>query len=135
MKDFTIKSMLIVDDDRDDIYFFSKALETFDTTIGLITAGNGFEALDRLEEQVPDIILLDLNMPKMNGITFLHTIKKMRHLKDIPVIIYTSHLSVFDVEELMELGAYAVFKKPEDFGKTVETIKGLLEMNFIRMAG
>lgn len=134
MKDFTIKSMLIVDDDRDDIYFFSKALETFETGIRLTTAGNGFEALDRLEEQTPDVILLDLNMPKMNGLTFLHTIKKMRHLKEIPVIIYTSHVNIFDVEELMESGAYAVFEKPGDFPKTVETINGLLQMNFIRMA-
>ena len=135
MKDFTIKSILLVDDDRDDIYFFSKALEASEVDAQLITAGDGLEALDRLEIYTPDVILLDLNMPKMNGSTFLKTVKKMRHLKHIPVIIYTAEVSVFEKEELTKLGAYAIFKKPENFTKTVETIQELLRMNFIRMAG
>jgi len=130
-----IKSILLVDDDRDDIYFFSKALEVCETELTLLTAGNGLEAFERLKEHLPDVILLDLNMPKMNGITFLQAIKKMKHLRDIPVIIYTSQMNIFDEAHLLELGAYAVFKKPEELDKTVKTIKGLLRMNFIRMAG
>lgn len=133
MSYYTIKSILLVDDDRDDIYFFSKALEAFETNIELATAGDGFEAFEKLQLAVPDVILLDLNMPRMNGMAFLKAIKKIKNLKSIPVIIYTTHVTVFDEAELLKLGAYAVFVKPDDFDSTVETIGALLQMNFIRM--
>ncbi|MBA3971826.1 MAG: response regulator [Bacteroidetes bacterium] len=134
MSHYTIKSILLVDDDRDDIYFFSKALEEFETNIELATAGDGFEAFEKLQMSVPDVILLDLNMPRMNGMAFLKAIKKIKNLKGIPVIIYTNNVSVFDEAELLKLGAYAVFTKPDDFDKTVSTISELLQMSFIRMS-
>ena len=129
-----IKSILIVDDDRDDIYFFSKALEEFKRNIELVTAGNGLEAFEKLLNFTPDVILLDLNMPVMNGVAFLKSIKRIKHLKEIPVIIYTCELSIFDKEELKKLGAYAVYKKPDDFDRTIKTIAEILRMNFIRMS-
>ncbi len=129
----TIKSILLVDDDQDDIYFFSKALSNFDVKVDLMTAGDGIEAFEKLETVMPDVILLDLNMPRMNGVTFLRNIKKTKHLKDIPVIIYTTYVSVFDENELLKLGAYDVFIKPDEFNKTVQTISSILKMNFIRM--
>jgi CheY-like chemotaxis protein len=130
---YSIKSILLVDDDRDDIYFFSKALDEFKVDINLVTAGEGFEAFERLQSFSPDVILLDLNMPKMNGLAFLKAIKKIRHLKTIPVIIYTTHVTVFEEEELLRLGAYSVCIKPSDFTNTVKTIGQLLQMQFIRM--
>jgi CheY-like chemotaxis protein len=133
MGEYTIKSILLVDDDRDDIYFFSKALEEFKVDIEMQTAGEGFEAFERLQNFTPDVILLDLNMPKMNGMAFLKAIKKIKHLKTIPVIIYTTHVTVIEEEELLRLGAYAVYIKPNDFTNTVKTIGSLLEMQFIRM--
>lgn len=131
----TIKSIMLVDDDQDDLYFFSKALEEFDVEIDLITATDGMLAFEKLKSRVPDVILLDLNMPRMNGMAFLRSIKKIKHLKDVPVIVYTTHISVFDETEALKLGAYAVFIKPADFDKTVKTISGILGMNFIRMTG
>jgi len=135
MKYSAIKSILLVDDDRDDIYFFSNALEKLESDIILLTAGDGEDAFERLKEYTPDVILLDLNMPKMNGVTFLKTIKKIKYLKDIPVIIYASALNVFDEERMIGLGAYAAYRKPEDLEQTLETIRQLLQLNFVRMVG
>lgn len=126
---------MLVDDDQDDLYFFSKALEEFDVEINLITATDGMLAFEKLKSGVPDVILLDLNMPRMNGMAFLRSIKKIKHLKDVPVIIYTTNISIFDETEALKLGAYAVFIKPADFHKTVNTISSILGMNFIRMTG
>jgi CheY-like chemotaxis protein len=129
----SIKSILLVDDDQDDKYFFAKALETSGVDAFLTMAENGLDAFEKLESDIPDVILLDLNMPKMNGMTFLKTIKKTKHLKDIPVIIYSTSLTIFDEQEALKLGAYGAFLKPEEFNKTVKTVFDILQMNFVRM--
>jgi CheY-like chemotaxis protein len=131
---YSIKSILLVDDDQDDKYFFAKALGETGQEVELTTATNGAEALEKLQFSTPDIILLDLNMPVMNGVTFLKKIKKDKKLKDIPVMIYTNGLSVFDENEALKLGAYQVVTKPNDFKGTVETITSIIRMSFIKMS-
>ncbi|HEX8517216.1 MAG TPA: response regulator [Bacteroidia bacterium] len=131
---YSIKSILLVDDDQDDKYFFSKALGEIEHEVELTTARHGEEALEKLKTEQPDIILLDLNMPVMNGIAFLKSIKKNKNLKDIPVIIYTDGLSIFDENEAIKLGAYEVLMKPIDFKSTVAVITDILQKSFIRMS-
>jgi CheY-like chemotaxis protein len=130
---YSIKSILLIDDDQDDKYFFAKALDQVDTNVHLATATDGQNAIEKLQLLNPDVILLDLNMPVMNGITFLKTIKKEKQLKDIPVIIYTDGLSVFDENEAINMGAYGIMIKAIDFEGTVKTINEILRMSFIRM--
>lgn len=131
---YSIKSILLVDDDQDDKYFFCKALGQTESEINLTTASNGQDALEKLQFVNPDVILLDLNMPVMNGVSFLKAIKKDKLLRDIPVIIYTDGLSVFDENEALKLGAYRVMIKPIDIGGTVQAIQSILGMSFIRMS-
>jgi CheY-like chemotaxis protein len=131
---YSIKSILLVDDDQDDKYFFSKALNETGEEINLATAANGADALEKLKQFIPDVILLDLSMPVMNGISFLKHIKKDKLLKDIPVIIYTDGLSVFDEAEALKLGAYQVITKPLDLKGTINVILGIIRMSFIRMS-
>lgn len=127
------KSILLVDDDQDDKYFFYKALQTVDETVELSTAFDGRDALEKLQFNMPDLILLDLNMPRMNGLMFLKEIKKNKMLKDIPVIVYTTFVSVFDENEVLKYGAYRVYIKPSDYNETINVITEILQMNFIRM--
>ncbi|MCE3280353.1 MAG: response regulator [Bacteroidetes bacterium] len=131
---YSIKSILLVDDDQDDKYFFSKALNETGQEVQLATAANGAEALEKLQQFTPDVILLDLNMPVMNGVSFLKQIKKNKFLKDIPVIIYTDGLSIFDEAEALKLGAYQVITKPLDLKGTVNVIIEIIKMSFIRMS-
>lgn len=130
---YSIKLIMLVDDDQDDKYFFCKALEAVDADIALYSACDGLDALEKLRIVTPDVILLDLNMPRMNGVAFLKKIKSIRQWSHIPVIVYTTCLTVFDEEEVMELGAYRVFCKPDEFKETVKTISEILQHNFIRM--
>jgi CheY-like chemotaxis protein len=129
----TIKSILLIDDDQDDKYFFAKALEELEINVELQTAEDGVDAFEKLNHKIPDLILLDLNMPRMNGMMFLKLLKQAKHLKNIPVIIYTTHVNIFEEIEAKKLGAYGVFIKPAEFSKTVQTISDILQMNFVRM--
>jgi CheY-like chemotaxis protein len=131
---YSIKQILLVDDDQDDKYFFSKALSESGKEINLVTASNGKEAIEKISFAMPDLVLLDLNMPVMNGIAFLRQIKKDKLMRDLPVIIYTDGLSIFDENEALELGAYQVIMKPSNLAGTVDVINGLTKMSFIRMS-
>jgi CheY-like chemotaxis protein len=131
---YSIKSILLVDDDQDDKFFFAKALGQLDTDTQLSTACDGADALEKLKFSNPDVILLDLNMPVMNGVAFLKKIKSEKSLRDIPVIIYTDGVSVFDENEALKLGAYTIILKPIDFKGAVDIISGILQMSFIRMS-
>jgi CheY-like chemotaxis protein len=120
-----IKTILLIDDDKDDQYFFYRALEEVDTTVQLFGAGDGNEAFEKLRFVRPDIILLDLVMPGMNGVSFLKKIKEDKKLRDIPVVVYTTDLSIFKEKEVLALGAEKVILKPLDFEGTVNIIKTL----------
>lgn len=127
----TIKSILLVDDDLDDQQFFCEALKFVDGTIVLNTAKDGVDAIETLNHITPDVILLDLNMPRMNGVEFLQQLKKSNKFGNIPVIIYSSFLSTFDKVEIYSLGAKQFVKKPIAFSETVDTIKKLLSDNLV----
>jgi CheY-like chemotaxis protein len=123
----TIKSILLVDDDLDDQKFFDEALKLVDRSIQLHTAKDGVDAIGQLEIHTPDMILLDLNMPRMNGVQFLQELKTSNRFRNIPVVIYSSFLSTCDKEEVTALGAGKFVKKAIAFGETVDSIKQLLE--------
>jgi DNA-binding response OmpR family regulator len=125
MKTF-IKSILLVDDDLDDQKFFDEALKLVDKSVTLYTAKDGVDAIEQLMVKTPDVILLDLNMPRMNGVEFLQELKASNRFRSIPVIIYSSFLSTCDKVEVMSLGAKQFVRKPIAFGETVNTIKQLL---------
>jgi DNA-binding response OmpR family regulator len=128
MKNF-IKTILLVDDDLDDQTFFEEALKVVDRSITLHTAKDGVDAIEQLMVKTPDVILLDLNMPRMNGVEFLQELKASNRFRDIPVIIYSSFLSTCDKVEVMSLGAKEFVRKPIAFGETVKTIEQLLGKN------
>lgn len=123
-----IKSILLVDDDLDDQRFFDEALKLADKSIELRTAKDGVDAIEQLTIKTPDIILLDLNMPRMNGVEFLQELKESNRFREIPVVIYSSFISTCDKAEVMKLGAQHFVRKQIAFGETVSTLRSLLEM-------
>jgi CheY-like chemotaxis protein len=86
----THKILMIVDDDKDDRFFFCSAIRKNNPSYECIEAENGADALKQLRttKQLPDFIFLDLNMPKMDGRECLKELKKDETLKKIPVIIW-----------------------------------------------
>lgn len=111
------KVLFIVDDDVDDIQLFIEAVNEIDNSMGCSSAKNGEDALTKLQasDKLPDIIFLDLNMPKLDGKQCLVKLKKDPRLKDIPVVIYSTSSSPKDMEEMEKLGAIFYLVKPETF--------------------
>jgi len=95
----------------------------------IIEANNGEEALDILKDReiIPDIIVLDLNMPKINGIEFLTILKEDDVLKYIPAIILTTSNNHKDVMECYRLGIAGYIIKPLKYDEYVFRIKKLIE--------
>lgn len=108
-------TFLLVDDDADDVFLFREVLSEVAPQINLRTASNGQEALEVLSRETqsyPDLIFLDLNMPRMDGKQCLSELKTNERLKKIPVIMYSTSSHSRDVEETMQNGAISFITKP-----------------------
>ena len=107
-------TILIIDDDTDDVELFCETLAGINGGIGCLSAGNGQEGLLLLKktELLPDLIFLDLNMPRMNGKQCLKELKANERFREIPVIIYTTSRIKDDMRETMQLGASGFITKP-----------------------
>ena len=120
------KPILLVEDDQIDIMTVSRALKEINVTNQLEVTHNGEEALAYLNEQgnvKPCIILLDLNMPKMNGIEFLKQIKADNLLMKIPVVVLTTSQDEQDRIDTFNSGIAGYMIKPVDYVQFVETMK------------
>ncbi len=107
------KTCLLIDDDLDDHEIFSMALEDLAWPVKLISEYNPVSALLWLKrtEEAPDIIFLDLNMPRMNGKQCLEEIRKVPHLREVPIIVYSTSSEIRDLIDTRELGATAYVVK------------------------
>jgi CheY-like chemotaxis protein len=108
------KICMLVDDDLDDHEIFSLALQEAEQPIELQRAYDGVEALSNLRRNPPDrpdIIFLDLNMPRMNGKQCLQQLKMDPSLKDIPVVIYSTSSEIRDLIDAQAMGAVAFIVK------------------------
>lgn len=111
------KVLFIVDDDEDDINLFVEAVNEIDKGMGCYKAKNGEDALARLDalDMLPDVIFLDLNMPKMNGRETLERLKTSDRYKNIPVVIYSTSNAEQDKADTKALGASDYLTKPDSF--------------------
>lgn len=125
------KTFLLVDDDTDDALVFGEVLADVNPAIGFKTATDGQDALQQLTAEnavLPDIIFLDLNMPRMDGKQCLFEIKNNEMLRDIPVMMYTTSSHSADIEQTMQLGAACFITKPSDF-KELKNILSIIAEN------
>ncbi|MEN8199673.1 MAG: response regulator [Thermodesulfobacteriota bacterium] len=120
------RTILLVEDDKVDVMTVKRALRDLKLTNGLAVAGNGEEALAYLknpENDPPCIILLDLNMPKMNGLEFLNVAKQDGGLKGIPVIVLTTSHEEQDKVSSFNLGVAGYMLKPVDYQQFIEVVR------------
>ncbi|MBI9039666.1 MAG: response regulator [Bacteroidales bacterium] len=118
--------ILLVEDDQVDVMTIKRAFKDINITNPIFVCENGLEALDYLhdkQKELPGIILLDLNMPKMNGIEFLQEIKDDKQLKSIPVVVLTTSKEEQDKVESFNLGVAGYMIKPVDYLQFVEIIR------------
>lgn len=112
------KKLLLIDDDRDDHEFFLEAINEIDSSITCTTYFDGEQALGQLRNNgndLPDLIILDTNMPKLNGKQILAELKRIPNVKEVPVVMYSTFFSERDDIELRNLGAVHYLSKPSRF--------------------
>lgn len=124
----TNKPILLVEDDQVDIMTIIRALKEIRVGNPLVSKENGEEALAHLHDadnEMPCIILLDLNMPIMNGIEFLQKIKQDDQLRRIPVIVLTTSEEQLDKVNSFNLGVAGYMAKPVDYRQFVEMMRSI----------
>ena len=129
--------ILLIEDDMIEVMKLTRTIKSLDLDHRVRTANNGEEALCKLEpgEPLPDIILLDLNMPKVNGIEFLSQLKKDERLMHIPTIILTTSKNHNDLVECYKLGVGGYVLKPlkyEDYMSRIEILLAYWSINELK---
>ena len=124
--------ILLVDDNIGDVVLTKEALKGADFTNRVSIARDGFEALDFLRHAgkfasapTPDLILLDINMPRKNGCEVLQEIRADESLKLIPVVILTSSEAEDDIRRAYELRANCYVTKPADLDEMVKIVQAI----------
>jgi CheY-like chemotaxis protein len=126
--------ILIVDDNPGDVRLTVEALKDGKVQNRLHTAQDGVEAIAFLRRKgeyadapLPDLILLDLNMPRMNGSQLLAEVKKDSELKHIPVVILTGSQEMEDIVKTNNLQADRYVTKPIDLEQFIRTVKSIID--------
>ena len=119
------RRILLVEDDQVDCMTIKRALDEVKIKRRLDMVSNGEEALAYLlsaDNDLPRLILLDLNMPRMNGIEFLKTVKTHPGLKKIPVVVLTTSRTDQDINASFDLGVAGYMVKPLDYREFIEAV-------------
>lgn len=111
-----LRTIFLADDDLDDCFLFEEALGEISVAIQLTTAHDGVELMTLLSntEDLPQILFLDLNMPKKNGFQCLEEIKASETLRILDVVILSTSLSPEIADRLLTMGAKRYLQKPND---------------------
>lgn len=118
-------NILLADDDADDRNFFKDALEALPLYTNLKTVNGGEQLMNYLSENsenLPDVLFLDINMPRKNGIECLSEIKKNQKLKDLPVVMFSTSNSRDTIGMVFKSGADIYIHKPGDFSQLKQVI-------------
>lgn len=116
------RKVYMVDDDKALLTSFARAMRTYKEKVDLTTFDSGIEALLRIGADRPDALILDVNMPNLDGIEVLKRIKETEVTKTVEVIVVTGNSEVETEKKLLALGARAVLKKPVTPADIVELV-------------
>ena len=126
-------NICLADDDEDDRLFFTDAFEELKMKTNVMTFNDGVELMDYLnngDSILPNVLFLDLNMPKKNGVECLLEIKQNEKLNDIAIAIYSTSSSEEHIEETFVNGANIYIKKPSDFDDLKKILSEVVTINW-----
>lgn len=118
-------NILLADDDKADCLLFKEALEELPLSASLTTVNNGaqlMEAITRKGNTLPDVLFLDLNMPRKNGFASLGQIKRNDALQKLPVVIFSTASDIETVKQVFRDAAHYYITKPADFSQLKKVI-------------
>lgn len=130
-KDFI--NITLADDDEDDRLFFTDAFDELKINTRVNTFKDGLELMNYLNDVnsvLPNILFLDINMPKKNGVECLLEIKKNERFRDIAIAIYSTSSSEEHIEETFVNGANIYIKKPNDFQTLKKILSDVVTLNW-----
>ncbi|MBP8158139.1 MAG: response regulator [Flavobacterium sp.] len=125
--------IILADDDEDDRLFFTDAFEELKINTKVNTFNDGVELMNYLNQPdavLPNVLFLDLNMPRKNGIECLDEIKKDNRFDDIAIAIFSTSSSEEHVEETFIRGANIYIKKPSDFATLKKVLSDVVTINW-----
>lgn len=116
--------VLYAEDDMDDFHLFCEVIRSLNTRIECVNAPNGVEALHYLEtcKVLPDYVIVDINMPAMDGKSCLRHMKADQRFKSIPVIVYSTGRDPLDIALCLQLGAIDYLTKPNTMAEAVQDL-------------
>jgi two-component system, chemotaxis family, response regulator Rcp1 len=127
-------NVLLIEDNEGDVVLIETAFKQGNSSTTVSVTHNGVEAIEYLSRQGkyadavrPDLVLLDLNMPRMGGHQFLKIVKQDEKLKSIPIVVLTSSRAPKDIRDCYELHANCYILKPFDLEKFMDMIKQVEE--------
>ncbi len=124
-KDYKI---LVVDDSTTNVVLLEAILD--EKGYKIETALNAKEAYSIIERNTPDLILLDLLMPKISGFEFLEEIRKNQNTKNTPVIVVSALTDEDNIDKILKMGAIDFVKKPIDLQYLVERVESVLQKTY-----
>lgn len=126
-------TITLADDDEDDRLFFQDAFEELKINTNVTTCNDGVELMEYLSNPdtiLPNILFLDLNMPRKNGFECLLEIKKENRFDNIAIAIYSTSSSEEDIENTFVHGANIYIKKPSDFATLKKVLSEVVTLNW-----
>jgi len=126
-----MKNIFLAEDDADDRMFFEDALKQLPIPTQLTLSNDGLELMSNLETVIPDVIFLDLNMPRKNGFQCLEEIRNTPKLKDIPIVVFSTTANDDAVNKTYQLGANYYICKPHSFELLVKAIETVLTIEML----
>lgn len=123
-------TILLVDDDPDDVVLLSDAFKTVDPSCQIVEAYDGDAALQLLDEmhqrkEVPDLIVLDINMPVLDGREVLRILKRHERYKEVPVVVYTTSSNSFDRMHCAQFDVELI-TKPSTVGSIQQAVQDMI---------
>ena len=126
-------NVVLADDDEDDRLFFSEAFDELKINTKVSTFNDGVYLMDYFNSEdaiLPQVLFLDLNMPRKSGLECLKELRADEKFKDVAIAIYSTSSSEEDVENTFVLGANIYIKKPSDFKSLKKVLSDVVTLNW-----
>jgi CheY-like chemotaxis protein len=125
-----IHSIIVADDDSDDRLFLEDVLREIAPSKSVTSVKDGQELLSLFTHFVPDLLLLDLEMPRKNGLECLKEIRSNPVTKDLPVIVFSSTNRNYNIDVAYEMGAHIFFSKPHSYDDLKLAMQTILSLDW-----
>ncbi|HZG99800.1 MAG TPA: response regulator [Flavisolibacter sp.] len=132
IKKAPIKSILLIDDDCDDCSLFEGALKEVSSTLQFTALNRCEDVLRVVDDCCPDVIFVDINIPKVDGFSCISLLQESAKHCRIPIVIYSSSNSQREMNAAYGYGASLFFKKPTRYVDLLDSLRGIIIMDWDR---